>query len=96
MSLTEIKCSNCNFKIIPDGANIFYIDHKTYELVEYMSLMLSKRDETYMWGHIEKTYCNNCDKLIKTYIIRESKYSKDESIIKLKKLLEKSDINEKK
>ena len=95
MSLTEIKCSNCNFKLIPDGANIFYLNPKTNELVEYMSLRLSKRDETIMWGHIEKTYCYNCDKLIKTYLIRESEYSKDESIIKLRKLLEKSDFNEK-
>ena len=49
-----------------------------------------------IFGYIEQTYCPDCDKLIKTYVITESKLSKEESISKLEEIIEKTDINEKK
>ena len=92
----EILCANCNFKIIIGGYDNFYIDHKSNELVEYMPLMLSEIDrKNEIFGYIEQTYCPGCDKLIKSYIITESKLSKDESISKLEEIIEKTDINEK-
>lgn len=95
-SFSEILCTHCNFKITLDGVNQFYIDEKSNELVEYMSLMLTKIDYTNkIFGHIERTYCPDCGKLIKTYIITESEYPKEESINKLEEIIKKSDINEK-
>ena len=52
-------------------------------------------EDNKMAGYIERTYCPDCDKLIKTYIIRESKYSEEESISKLEEIIKKSDINDK-
>ena len=94
-NLTEMECTVCDFKIITDGYDRFYVDYNTGELVEFMFLRLTEIDDNNeMYGHIKKTYCPNCDKIIKTYMITESKYSEEESINKLEKIIKKSDVNE--
>ena len=78
-SINGMSCSHCDFKIILEGIDSFYVDHNTDELIEYILLMMTRIDEdNKMSGHIERTYCPDCDKLIKTYIIAESKYSEEE------------------
>lgn len=95
-SINGMSCSHCDFKIILEGIDSFYVDHKTDELIEYILLMMTRIDEdNEISGYIERTYCPDCDKLIKTYIIRESKYSGEESINKLEEIIKNSDINDK-
>ena len=94
-SFYDIGCSNCDFRMGMEGYDQFYIDHNSGELVEYMLLMMTRIDsENELSGYIERTYCPDCDKIVKTYIITESKYLVEESINKLKELLKISDINE--
>lgn len=95
-SFYEILCTHCNFKIINGGVDNFYIDCKTNELVEYFQGMIFIERDGDIFGHIKRTYCPKCNKLIKTYIITKSEYSKEESIHKLKKKLNNSNIEEKK
>lgn len=95
VGFSEVLCTNCNFKIIIHGVDHFYIDYKTDKLKEFMWLMRTEIDwNNEIFGHIHRTYCPSCDKIIKTYIITKSKYSKEESIHKLEDILKKSDINE--
>ena len=95
VGFSEVLCTNCNFKIIVHGVDHFYIDYKTDKLKEFMWLMRTEIDwNNEIFGHIHRTYCPSCDKIIKTYIITKSKYSKEESIHKLENILKKSDINE--
>ena len=92
---SEVLCTNCNFKILLHGVDRFYIDYKTDKLKEFMWLMSTEIDwNNEIFGHIHRTYCPNCDKIVKTYIITKSKYSKEESIHKLEEILKESDINE--
>ena len=89
-SIYGISCSKCDFEIILDGLDSFYVNHNTDELIEYIVLMLTRIDEdNKISGHIERTYCPDCDKLIKTYIIRESQYSEGEYINKLEEIIKK-------
>ena len=91
----EAICENCNFKILTGGKDKFYIDCTTGELVEFMHLPLTKIDDNHkIIGQIMRNYCPNCDKIIKTYLITESRYSEEESINILEEILKKSDINE--
>lgn len=95
-SIRGISCAHCDFNMILEGLDSFYVDHKTDELIEYILLMLTRIDEeNKISGHIERTYCSDCDKLIKTYVINESKYSEEESINRLEEIIKKSDINDK-
>ena len=95
-SFKETKCTECNFKIVTEGRDNFYIDHETDELKEFMYLQLTRIDEEDMkiFGHTERTYCPNCDKLIKSFVITETAYSKEESINRLEEIIKRTDINE--
>ena len=85
----EYSCTKCNFKIIKED-EMFHINTENDEFKEYPLLM-----NTYKWsdgadiiGYILRTYCPHCDKLIKIYSIKETKYDEEETIKKLEEKLE--------
>ena len=90
----KIFCTKCDFKWVGWEVDRFYVDNETGELEEYFQGILKINHDGDIFGKIYRTYCPTCDKLIKTYSIRESKYSKEESIKKVEELIKKSDVNE--
>ena len=56
---------HCDFKIILEGIDSFYVGHKADELIEYILLMMTRiGEDNEISGYIERIYCPDCDKLI--------------------------------
>lgn len=80
---SEYKCTECDFKIYDEDL-VFILNENEDKIIETIFLMSTHKiiSQSKLEGHIYKTYCPNCNKLIKTYIINknETELSEEEII----------------
>lgn len=70
--VTDYHCDECGFDITDDG-RLFYYDEESQECIDYLLLMstVNLDDESRIWGHVNETYCRDCDRFLRVYTIRE-------------------------
>ena len=92
--MNEYSCTNCDFKII-DEPEMFYVNSEQNEFEEFFLCMSTANlgENAEIKGHIGRTYCPYCNKLIKIYDISETVYDEEETIKKLEEKLEKTPVD---
>lgn len=95
-SIDYFECEDCGFKWKDQGPLFFFLNENN-EIEEYILIRTAyelDRDSP-ITGDIIETYCVNCDKKIKIYIISliKSPYDEDEAISLIEKLASEKKIS---
>ena len=90
--LDIFKCEKCGFEFEQDYLN-FYLNLETGQVEEYMILFstVNLDKNSPISGNVYKTYCGNCNKLIKTYEIvsHDERYDTEAAYLLLRLLIPK-------
>lgn len=70
--ITEYKCINCGLELVDDGRR-FYYDDESKQTIDFLWLMSTAGCDmgSKIKGRASETYCGNCKKPLKIYIIEE-------------------------
>lgn len=70
--IIEYKCINCSLELVDDGRR-FYYDEESKQTFDFLVLMLTVNRDlgAKIKGRTSETYCGNCKKPLKIYIIEE-------------------------
>lgn len=94
-SIDYFECEDCGFKWKDQGPLLFHLNENN-QIEEYilLSTNMDLDSNSKISGDIIETYCHNCDKKIKIYIISSIKnpYNQNSAIETVKKLVEDNKI----
>ena len=97
-SIDYFECENCGFRWKDQGPLLFFLNENN-KIEEYILLIsnMNLDSNSNISGDIIETYCTNCDKKIKIYIIStiKSPYNEDSAIESIKKLAGENQIDNK-
>ena len=95
-SIDYFECEDCGFKWKDQGPLFFFLNENE-EIEEYILLRtaLDLDKDSPISGDIVETYCINCDRKIKIYVISFIKkpFTEDEAIALIEKLAEENKIS---
>ena len=65
-------CKNCGFEYTEDGTLFYYDSEKqTTETFLHLFSTIGIADDSEIKGYIHETYCNHCNKFVRTYYVTE-------------------------
>lgn len=71
-SLVTYACNNCDFEYTEEGTLFYYDPEKhTTETFLYLFSTVGLADDYEIKGYIHETYCNHCNKFVRTYYVSE-------------------------
>lgn len=97
-SIDYFECEDCGFRWKDQGPLLFFLNENN-KIEEYILLIsnMNLDSNSNISGDIIETYCTNCDKKIKIYIIStiKSPYDEDSAIESIRKLADENQIDNK-
>lgn len=83
VSVTEYKCTNCGLKFYDDG-RCFYYDEELNQTVDFIITFITANwgSESKIKGKVSETYCSECKKYLKVYVIEECNISDSCNIVR--------------
>ena len=82
-SINVDKCLNCGLELVDNGLR-FYYDEDSKQIIEYMILMRTVNwgSDSKIRGRVSETYCGECGKFVRVYVILESEYENPIEIVR--------------
>lgn len=71
-SLETYTCNNCDFEYTDEGI-LFYYDSEKHTTETFIHLLstVDIAEDSPIKGYIHETYCNHCNKFVRTYYVTE-------------------------